>query len=237
VKVWKVLLDALSRRVEQSCLRRDAFLERVISAELPLLEKEISTPNSPEAQKCIADHLRLLPSKPLTLHLTPPTIKRLDGICHEKRLVRDAFINRLILCLVAPRKLLNVIFTTDDYQEDVGEQWEENPGERHQWQILRMAPDLITEPFAFVRMCLDIDNERNGLSKRTGTTFYNAYIPQNLFGNPDKSSEQGKSGAPNVLGLNVYLPDVLVPGHPSQKALDADLGLELDDLQKRSKKR
>src|SRR6266567_5684 len=92
VSVWDVLLEALNRRVEHACLRRDAFLERVISAELPLLEKEISTPNSVEARECIAKHLKLLPSKPLTLHLAPPTIKRLDEICRQKKIVRDAFV-------------------------------------------------------------------------------------------------------------------------------------------------
>jgi hypothetical protein len=220
ISLWTVLHDALNRLVEQSCFRRDALLERIVSSELPHLEKEISIPNSLAAQRIIANHLVLLPRTAWTLQLSPETIRKLTAVCEAKRIPRDAFFNRLVLCLVATPKILQIVFGLDDYRREVDRQWE-SPAEEHSWQCLRMMPDLVQDPFWFIRAALEIGSGESDVT----TTFYGAYIPEGLFGNPRKSPLPGKKRAPNVLGLNVYLPDSMIPGHPAEKAALEALGL------------
>jgi len=44
VSASTLALNALERRVDSVCLRRDAFLERVISKEVEFLSKEVRVP-------------------------------------------------------------------------------------------------------------------------------------------------------------------------------------------------
>lgn len=228
VSLWKVLYDGLAKRVEASCMRRDAFLAAVIATEIVHLEKEIQKPNSAEAKACISDYLKRLPRRPLTIKLATETAEKLDEICEKKNIVRDAFINRLVLCLLAPRDLINVIYSTEECLSEVVSQYG-RPGEEHHWQALRLIPELVSNPFWFVRACLEVGNETSGLEP---TTFYAAHIPDGLFGDPEKILDAGKSRAPNTLGFNVYLPDELIPGHPAEQAARDLLDLQLEQLRK-----
>jgi hypothetical protein len=43
--------------MDASCLRRDAYLNRVLAVELDYLDTEVALPNSTEAKKFIAERL------------------------------------------------------------------------------------------------------------------------------------------------------------------------------------
>lgn len=224
--LWDNLVEPLNRRLEESCLRRDAFLDAVLTHELVQLEQEISKPNSPEAKKCIADHLAMLTRKPVTLALRPETVRRLEEVCKKKNIVRDAYMNRLVLCLLAPPKLLNRLFGLKDYTSEVLKHWEP-PGFDSYWQSLRTIPELIRDPFQFVRECIALQQ----IEDDEVSNFYMAVIPENLFGvSRGKKSGGEPALPPNTLGLNVYLPDERVPGHPANVELNARLEAILEDL-------
>jgi len=208
--------------VEKSCFRRDALMERIVSSELPHLDREVPKPNSIAAQRIIANHLALLPRTAWTLQLSTETIRRLKAICRTKRIPRDAFFNRLVLCLLATPRILNIVFGVDDDRKAVSRDWE-SPSDEHYWQFLRMTPNLVEDPFWFIRACLETGNERSGVEP--ATTFYGAYISDGLFGDPHKAPSAGKKRPANTLGLNVYLADALIPGHPAERAVLEALGI------------
>ncbi len=218
VSASTLVLEAFDRRVEAVCLRRDAFLERVISNEVEFLSKEVKIPNSEAARRCIEDNLNLLDRRPLNLTLTKSTVGRMEEVCREKNIPRDAFINRILLCLVAPPAVLHAIFGVHELKEAVLEGWE-TPGFSSLWSPLRTMEEFVDDPFWFVRACMEVERKEY---EDEDATFYRAHVRDNLFGEKVRGT----------LGFNVYIPDIQVPGHPAQKALLDDLGAELDELQK-----
>lgn len=209
VNVWLPVLDSLNKKVEAAGLRRDLFLDRVLQGELLELEKEPATPNSEEAKRCIAEHIAQLNCRSISLNLSDKTIQKLNELCQQKNIVRDAFINRVLLCLVAKPRILEILFPIEDYREKVFEYWEK-PGHAHLWQPLDTMGELVNDPFSFIRECLERAREEN---HDDSYTFYQTHIPDRLFGDKVKG----------ILGLNVFLPDVLVPGHPLHRELIDDL--------------
>ena len=177
------------------------------------LENEKAAPNSPEAKVCIAKHFARLNCRSLSLNLSVETIGKLNRLCEEKNMVRDAFINRVLLCLVAKPKILEILFPIEEYRSDVFEYWDQ-PGHTHLWQPLDTMGQLVTEPFSFIRECLARAREEQDDS---ACTFYQAHIPDGFFGEKVKGT----------LGLNVFLPDILVPGHPAERELLDDLMADL----------
>lgn len=209
VSVWNPVLEKFRTKVEAACLRRDAFLDRVVQGELDALAAEDGPANSPEAKRCIEEHFTQLLRKPVGITLATDTIARLDQICNDKNVVRDAFINRILFCLVADRRMLEVLFPIEEYRDQVFPDWEA-PGHGSLWRPIETMIELTDEPFAFIRECLA--RAREDLDDST-MTFYQTHIPDRLFG--DKV--QG------TLGLNVLLADIYVPGHPANVDLLDDL--------------
>jgi hypothetical protein len=196
-----------------------------LATELDHLEQEVPKENSKEAQRYIAHHLRTLRRSSTWLRLDSATVKRLDDICRKKRIVRDAFFNRLIYCLLAPRRMLESLFEFGEVEyRRVAQQWN-LPTDDEAWQLLRFVPELVTDPFWFIRACL-------GASKDNEATLYGTYFPENLLGDPKKKLKAGEKPAPSTVVFNVFLPDELVPSHPAHKAMLDALGIELDDLLK-----
>jgi hypothetical protein len=221
------LLDALNRLCDAGCFRRDALLEQIIAGELDNLEREVTKANSEQAYQHINQHVKLLRRTSVTLSIEGKTANRLDEICERKRLVRDAFVNRLIFCLVAPARLLNVSFEVETYGRRVVKQWG-TPADEHAWQFLRMTPECISDPFWFLRACLELSNEDLG----GDATFYTTYFPENLFGDGEKAAKAGRPPPPNSLGLNVYLPDEMVLGSAAHAAMMEALDIKLEPLRK-----
>ena len=222
VNVWLPLLDSLNKKVEVACLRRDQYLDRIFRAELDELEGERAAPNSPAAKACVADHFAHLNCRSISLNLSHATISKLNQLCEEKNIVRDAFINRVLLCLVAKPKILEILFPIEEYREQVFEYWD-RPGHAYLWQPLDTMGELVNEPFSFIRECLGRAREEE---EDDNYTFYQAHVPDGFFGEKVKGT----------LGLNVFLPDHFVPGHPAERELLDDLIVDIpSDATRRGK--
>ena len=104
VKIWRPIIDKLDQKLDAACLRRDAYLNKVLENELPWLDSEVSLANSPAAQAFVAARLDQLDRKLVSLTLRPELIEQLNDICQRKRIVRDAFFNRLFLLLALKPK-------------------------------------------------------------------------------------------------------------------------------------
>lgn len=114
-KIWTPLAKSLEEKMEQAFLRRDSFLNNLLSQELDVLIQECKSSNSPEVAAYIQKMLKGM--KDLTtvsISLHPALIEKLNHTCTSKNIIRDAFINRVILYLVASPPLINHIFFDDD---------------------------------------------------------------------------------------------------------------------------
>lgn len=101
VRIWEPLVKQFDGAIRASGLRRDAYLDKVLEIELPRLDSEVCLPNSPVAQAYIAAKLDALERKLVSFTLKPELVGQLNAICERKRIVRDAFFNRLYLLLAA----------------------------------------------------------------------------------------------------------------------------------------
>jgi hypothetical protein len=102
VSAWRPVWSKLEKKLETACLNRDAYLSALVSSELDHLQVEMPIANSDEAQRFINKQLRALinhDATPLSIALSPEVALKLNAICSEKRIVRDAFFNRLFLFL------------------------------------------------------------------------------------------------------------------------------------------
>lgn len=113
-KVWAPLAKSLEERMEQAFLRRDGFLNNLISQEIDVLIHECQNSNSPEAAVYIQKMLKSMDLTTVSMSLHPDLIERLNQTCTSKNIIRDAFINRLILYIVASPQLISHIFFDDD---------------------------------------------------------------------------------------------------------------------------
>lgn len=221
-RIWTPLLEKFTARMDSACLRRDALLTKILEEELDVLDSEVAEPNAEAASKFIAARLDALPRKLVTFTLPQNLVQRLDDICERKRIVRDSFFNRLFFLLVADYRLITHLFFEGN------EQWFHDLLEKTDFSssaagsLLDPIPDF-RNPFTTIREGLWIDSKR--LAEEAGITgdpeqwisdrrIYTAPITDKISSKVDLS------------GLNVRLPDRLVPGATDHYGVPVNL----DDL-------
>lgn len=202
VKVWRPILDKLETKMAAACLRRDAYLNSVLEVELGHLDEEVATGNSEAARAFVAKKLDLMPDKKLvTFVLRSDLVQRMNDICARKRIVRDAFLNRLLLLIAASPKIFDRFLGLDEaWKRQLMKRYE---GESFFENAFYPIEEPIT-PFWAVRDWLAEDNE----------SIYRIHWDDTLFKNVD------------LAGLNCYVEDRRVPGHPDEMAYRS----QLDDL-------
>src|SRR4051812_26769072 len=98
ISVWTPIWSKLEKTLQSACLKRDAYIAALLDRELAELEQELPIGNSEEARQFIGRQLRaLLESNytPLSIAVPAQTATKLEAICRDRRIVRDAFFNRL----------------------------------------------------------------------------------------------------------------------------------------------
>jgi hypothetical protein len=209
-RIWRPLVEKLDKKIEAACLRRDLYLSRVLRVEIPYLDEEITKANSPAANTYIAGQLDTLERKLVTLSLEADLVDQLEDVCSRKNINRDSFFNRLILLLCVSPKLIDILFFEGDpsWRTEV---WSERKHDGPFFQNIFHPLDQDIDPFWAIRTGL----EQCSLHPETVDTnnlIYTSYIPS--------------MGETNLVGMNTYLPDYLIPGHPSEVAA----AKELDEL-------
>lgn len=231
VKIWRPIIDKLDQKLDAACLRRDAYLNKVLENELPWLDSEVSLANSPAAQAFVAARLDQLDRKLVSLTLRPELIEQLNDICQRKRIVRDAFFNRLFLLLALKPKGIDTLFFSavrDEWKEEL---WRDTKTDRNFWLNGLYPLEPVIAPFWAIRAGLEIYAESTGSEEYqdpdTGKTIrvqreYEAVSPLNsvytaFFSNELKDTD--------LTGLNCHVPDWRVPDTAA-----AAKRKELDDL-------
>lgn len=234
VNVYKPLRAKLNERVDTACLQRDAYLDRVLSHEASVLEKELPAPNSSDARAHLAAHLGLLDRTQMNLALHPETVEAINTACENCNVPRDAFINRVLLFLVTPNKqlferMLGIDISWYYVNRVLFELNHEPP--LTPWHLegsLSVIEDMVNEdPFWAIRACIEAARKEEDYLY---DSLHAALITKDFFRN-----------VPSSLGFNCYLPDEMIEGHPAQIAAQKELealfeGWE-DDSESRSSPR
>jgi len=112
-KLHAPMYNAFDRQLSEALLRRDAFLDRMICQEIPHLRKELDGKRlSTEANRYISHCLKGLggknaaPLRQVSIAVRHDTAEALRAVVEEHNLVRDAFLNRLIVLLRSSDKFL-----------------------------------------------------------------------------------------------------------------------------------
>jgi len=233
VRIWRPIIEKLDAKLESACLRRDAYLSKVLETELNWLDHEVAIPNSDASYDYVVQRIDELDRKLVSLALPADLISRLNEICARKRIVRDAFFNRLFLLLaVRPKTLDRLFFSTvdRDWRNDVWKEYEhDGPFFENGFYPLEAS----INPFWAVRCGLQMYAKDSGLvdyvEPSSGKTIQVRKDTMGANELPDgiyTTFFDLKVEHRNLLGLNCYVPDWSIPGHKDQLTLNR----KLDDL-------
>ena len=231
VKIWRPILNKLDAKMDAACLRRDAYLAKLLAHELPRLDAEVSLPNSPAAHDFTFERLDALDRKLVSIALDPDLAGQLNAICDRKNIVRDAFFNRLFLMLTARPKAVDALFFPDEpkWRTQV---WQAEQHDGPFFERVFYPLEVVEDPFWAIRAGLalygadagaqDYDVPELGTRVRVacGVTGRPEPLPALHTVFFDTKFEDG----PDLLGLNCWVADWSIPGHEAQiqhaKALD-----------------
>ncbi len=239
VKIWRPLIGRFNEKIKAACLRRDPYLASVLERELPLLDQEISVPNSAAAEAFVADRLDQIDRKLVSLALPPTLTAYLTDICTRKRIVRDAFFNRVFFLLAAQPRLLDALLFPEEPRWRT-EIWSEhrNDGPFFQNGFYPLEPEI--NPFWALRTAFEVRAEReesvedyvdpaSGHKVRVMRDLTGAIMPipgiySTVIEVPARQTE--------LLGLSCFLPDSRIPGTSAAQAVSSKLDELLASLDK-----
>lgn len=202
-RIWRPLLKRFGEMIDRACLRRDAYLDKVLSHEARMLEEEVPCRNSPLARAYLQRTLEALDRVPVNFSLTPATIDAVNRACEGRNVIRDCFVNRVLFLLLAKVDALEVI-TGLRFREDLGEILGDN--DRHYlyaplWNGgLRAVFEVVSsDPFWALRNLISWYRSQG---HEDAELLHACLILPELF--PNKPA--------GVLALNCHLPDAFIPG-------------------------
>jgi hypothetical protein len=214
VAVWEPLIALLNKKVKSACLKRDEFLDHVLRHEARMLAREISGRNSDEAKAYIAKHLRTLRPKQVNLNLSDETKQAIAEACDKVNVPRDAFINRVLLFLVAEKPFFKRLLVDIDWEWAEGKLIEDYYSyfEPILDGALPTIRDVVrSDPFQYYRACIELTNDAGGYAE----ALHDAFIPKDLL--------KGPKGPESAIGFNCHVPDAHIEGHPVHEEMLTDL--------------
>lgn len=215
VTVWEPLLEALRQYSDEACLRQDAFLSKV----LDYVVRELANTairNSNEGREYLIKQLRKLDTKPVSLSVTESTLEKLDALCAKMNVHRDCLINRVLLLLVPGKQRLiyDWLYETKDIHVEMFQAWNDSYGASDYDSLMFSAMHAVRakledEPFGLIRPALrEFYEEDDGIVDRDPLT----RLTKGTFKIKDQSFD--------MTGLNVQIPDTMVPGASGHEELE-----------------
>jgi len=100
VKIVASMLRTFDTQLDKLHIKRDAFFNSMLLGEIPNLERDLKGKRlSAQAKRHIASALKRLGTKQVNVSIDHATAKALKAVVAKRNIVRDAFINRLIMFL------------------------------------------------------------------------------------------------------------------------------------------
>jgi hypothetical protein len=237
VKIWRPIIDKLDVKIATACLRRDAYLIKVLEVELDWLDQEVSIPNSPESYDYVFECLDRLDRKLVSLALPSELTARLNEICKRKRIVRDAFFNRVFLLLAASPRVIDALLfgsVADQWRTTV---WSENKHDGPFFQNGFYPLEPTIDPFWALRNGLEMYAEDEGLEDYLEPTSGNTIRVKRDFTGAVSPADslyttvfEQKVRDNDLIGLSCFLPDWRIPGHEAEEEHRTKLDELLADL-------
>lgn len=110
VKIYEPLLRDFDRQIERLFIKRDAFLDSMIQEEVQHLANDMKGKRlTSNAKRYIAGELKRLGTWPVNVVVNKSTADALNAVVDTTNMVRDAFINRLIMFLRSSGPLLSYL--------------------------------------------------------------------------------------------------------------------------------
>jgi metal-responsive CopG/Arc/MetJ family transcriptional regulator len=110
VKIYEPLLRDFDRQLAKLFIKRDAFLNAMIQEEVQHLAKDLEGKQlTVSAKRYIAGELKRMGTRQVNVVVDKTTADALDSVVKASNLVRDAFINRLIMLLRSTGPLLKYL--------------------------------------------------------------------------------------------------------------------------------
>jgi len=100
VQICGAVLDALNKEFRRLHIKRDSYLNDLLTNEIELLNDEVKFRNRDEVAKLIRER-PLSDRKKFTLELDETLINRMSDVLNDKNIFRDSFINRVFFFLIA----------------------------------------------------------------------------------------------------------------------------------------
>lgn len=237
IKVWKPVVEKLEARMNEACLRRDLYLARLLASEVQHLDAEVALANSQAAFDHVFERLESLERKSMSLALPTDLVERINDVCRRKRIVRDTFFNRLFLLLAAtPKGLDSLLFRgyEGDWKLDV---WRKYGDDRATVEIGVLPLASVTDPFWAIREAFEIarmtvdlrdwtDPESGAQVKMMDAGFENFSLPDSVY----TKHLHDQIRDIDLSGFNCYMPDWLVPKHPSARKRSHELDTLFEQL-------
>ncbi|CAH1204067.1 conserved hypothetical protein [Candidatus Nitrotoga sp. BS] len=189
IKIWQPIVKKLNDKMEQGCLRRDAYINKILAIELEMMDQEIMQLNSEEAREFIAASLNGIPRQVVTFSLRVDVIDRLDEICNRKNMVRDAILNRIFLILILKPEHIERLLGLDAGWQ--GRIWNKHAGDFGFFPNIYFPLEPDIDPFRVIREGIRLRNEDTDDT----SNIYSTIWAEGIFKNVD------------LTGMNCYLPN------------------------------
>jgi hypothetical protein len=164
------LLERFETDMRECFLKRDAFLDQVIAGEIPNLRHDLAGKRlSQEAKTYISRKLKRMGTRPVNFVVSKEVAAALREATHEFNLVRDAFMNYLLMCLRCTPKFLKYFelpshYTSSHFQASM------EPPDVSPMAVIRGA---MSDPFYYLR---------EAVMERHETGLYTLELPEQFHG-------------------------------------------------------
>lgn len=233
--IWDDLFNHFSKRLDSCFIKRDAFLNHAIRVEVDHLTKGLAgLKNSPEAKKYISASLKGMGTKTINVVVDKEVAEALNKVVKKHNLVRDAFINRLLLLLSFPQPAIKYFFGVE-LRSEISVHDEHKTTYHDMGELPRTFGDALEEiqksPNFYIQEELNIHFDSTDLEG-------NIYL-KNLDMYPIEAIQKHSSDRTrkilgtlhdNLSALSCYLDDVNVPGTDAYKSAHTKANQTLDDL-------
>jgi hypothetical protein len=109
-KIYKPLLADFEKQIRAAFIKRDAFINHMIKTETQKLSVELgANVLSKKARLFISRELQKLGTKTINVVVDKSTAEELNKAVKKHNLVRDAFLNRLVMFLLSRDRLLQYL--------------------------------------------------------------------------------------------------------------------------------
>ena len=150
-KFFKPMYDDFDRQLYRLMFKRDAFMDKMIEQELSALRADLAGKRlSAKANAYISGELKKLggrkvpPLHPVSIKLRKSTAQALEEIVRESNLVRDAFLNRLVMFLRSSDRLLTKLGMATAINDVPGAQTMPT-------SPMKVLEEVLADPFFYLR--------------------------------------------------------------------------------------